>query len=317
MDFAYIFACILALLAYSGLFGTVFLVIILVKERLLKEASFIIMFSLAFADISNLSTMAFHSLPERILLIVWPDWYEEAVNRTTLIFWYTSLAHYLLMALNRFTAVRYPLKVNVWFSFKRTVVYAILAWIVGFSVGAISFLNICCQHVFSIHDNLGEIEEADDEGTNYVKIATNFNDIFVIIIMIFLYIMTYSKINRTVPSSLPNNMANLRQNKENIRRSAQTKRISLQFAIISSIFGFLVITQALSNFSFGGVVLQAVFQLAFTINAGANVVIYSIFNSTFKNHLVGVLLCCISHRTATITTSQAPSTSRRWLGHLS
>jgi hypothetical protein len=90
MDVQFAFSLCLAVIAYSGLFGTILLIVILLKKRLLTEVSFIIMFSLAISDTGKLAMMAFHSLPEQILGIEWPDWDEHVANASTLFFWYVA-----------------------------------------------------------------------------------------------------------------------------------------------------------------------------------------------------------------------------------
>lgn len=293
VNYAYVYACFLAVCAYSGLFGAILLIIVLLKGRLLKEPSYIIMFSLALADIGNISIMTFHSLPERIINIHWPDAFERAANRAILVFWYTALSHYVVMASYRFIAVRYPFKMSVWFSVQKTVLFITLTWIVGLCVFAISFTGICCDQIFAIHENLDPaIETATDEvgEINYLKKATNIIDIIVIVALILIYVSTSWGINNVVPSVHQNNPTDLRQQSENKRRSAQAKRVGLQFAIITAIFGFLVTAEALSESGIGGAVMKAILQIAFILNAGANVVIYSTFNSTFRQHLIETVL---------------------------
>jgi hypothetical protein len=63
----YLFSCFLAVISLFGLISTSVLIVVIVKENLLKEASYIIMFSLAQADFTNLAVMTFHLLPEKLL----------------------------------------------------------------------------------------------------------------------------------------------------------------------------------------------------------------------------------------------------------
>jgi hypothetical protein len=295
MNFEYAYACVLAVIAYFGFFCTILLIFVLLKEKLLTEVSFILMFSLALADIGNLSVMTFHSLPEKILGIDWPDFCERAANRATLLFWYAALGHYLIMAANRFVAVRYPFKTNLWFSVKRTITYIITTWIIGICACAVPFFDICCDQIFAIHENLDQtIENATNkEGDkNFLKEATNLINVVVIVVLIFIYILTYTGINKTHPSSNAPNLSDTFQQNEIARRAKQSRLISLQFVIISSVFGFLVISEALSDLGLGGITLKAILQLAFTLNAGANVFIYTAFNSTFRKSLLSTILCC-------------------------
>jgi hypothetical protein len=281
----YLYSCFLAVLSLFGLIGTFVLVVVLVKEKLLNEISYIIMFSLALADFGNLSVMAFHLSPEKLLDdFDWPPWNERMANRATLLFWYTALGHYLIMAANRFTAVRYPFKTNLWFSTNRTITYISIAWICGIFACIVPFFNVCCDQIFSVDEH----GNATDYETNYIKGATKIIDTIVIVILIVIYFLTYRGFNKTFPSR---NSIDVVQLNEINRRANQSKRISLQFAIISLVFGFVVISMAFSDSDWGGDIFKDIVQLAFCLNAGANVVIYSVFNSSFRKYLIGNLCC--------------------------
>jgi hypothetical protein len=201
------------------------------------------------------------------------------------------------MATNRFTAVRYPFKLELWFSVRRTKIYISITWICGIIACMIPFLNVCCDQTFSVDEQ----EYATNIGTNYIKEATKIIDIIVIILLIVIYFLTYRGVNKTVPTQ---NRTSITQLDEINRRENQSKLISLQFAIISLVFGFVVISMALSDTNWNSDILEDIAQLAYCLNAGANVIIYSAFNSTFRKHLINNL-CCKKNRISRVHTTTA------------
>jgi hypothetical protein len=120
-----------------------------------------------------------------------------------------ALGHYILMASHRFVAVRYPTNLKVWFSVKNTVLMLLFSWLCGAVACALSFVGICCDQIFAIHESLYyDIQLSKDQDMNYLKEATNIINVIVAILVIGVYFFTYSGINKTAPSTQRSHMVN-------------------------------------------------------------------------------------------------------------
>ncbi len=291
-------------LATLGILGFLLLITTIVVFKDVSEASYIILLSFAFCDMGHLAIVMSHVVPELILgELHWAWAFETFISHSNLLFWYSSLGHLSLMAINRFYAVCRPMILSTVFSVTRTWKYCVCIWFIGFLLCMTPFTGIlCCRKIFDIHHDAEE-EEVKPEQNNILKIITMILNWLTVVAMAFCYIAVFRRL-RAKASAAYAKPQTARQLELLALKDKKRCRLSYQFSIISVLFCLLLCCQLTTELGYKKKWAITTLQFLYTLNSAVNPVIYLGFNSALRKQVVRLVTCKLGSITPGITYGQ-------------
>ncbi len=281
----------LAILGTLGILSLLFLITTIVVFKNTTEASYIIILSLALCDIGHLSVVVGHVAPELLLRELSLAWgLETFFTHSNLLFWYSSLGHLCLMAINRYYAVCRPVLFSTVFSARRARRYCACVWFIGFALAMTPFTGLlCCRKIFDIHYDAEE-EEVRNEQTNILKIITIILNWLTVVVMAFCYIAVFMRL-RAKAGAVNAKPQTARQLELLASKNKKRRNISYQFSIISVVFWLLLCFQIVGEFGYKQKWVITTLQILYTLNSAVNPAIYLGFNSALRMQMLTLARC--------------------------
>ncbi|MCP3661551.1 MAG: G-protein coupled receptor, partial [Gammaproteobacteria bacterium] len=186
----------LAALGSLGILSLLTLITTIIVFKNTVEASYIIILSFALCDIGHLSIVVGHVAPELILKeLSWAWGLVTLFRHSILLFWYSSLGHFCLMAINRYYAVCRPMSLSTVFSVRRTWQYCTWVWSIAFLFCVTPLTGfLCCRKIFDIHHDAEEEEDVIAQKTNALKIITVVLNWLTVTVMILCYTAVFKRL---------------------------------------------------------------------------------------------------------------------------
>uniref|UniRef100_A0A0N5A3T2 G_PROTEIN_RECEP_F1_2 domain-containing protein n=1 Tax=Parastrongyloides trichosuri TaxID=131310 RepID=A0A0N5A3T2_PARTI len=159
----------LELLGLSAIVGNAFLVFVLSRNKYLTKPSFILMFSLALADIIHGLVTTLHFYPPILLKKTIFPWIAVRIwNILDWTAWGITLTHMSAMCLDRLTAIMLYARYNQIITLQRISRFTISCWTVFLSLNVTFFIfNFCCMITPIKAHNYYSFNYKDDDSIYY------------------------------------------------------------------------------------------------------------------------------------------------------